>query len=198
MAQKQKIRNGRELKMEQKMEEHAIVIDYMPEGRPLDYKHEPVVQAVGTEYFTMLELIPKKDIKLTVDEEIYIGKDEREKIQYIKGRINYDQLTNNAKSELPVILKKLVLEQEDKFVDFMNKSGPLTLRKHQLELIPGVGKKHMLQILDEREKKPFENFKDIVERISLMPDPQKIFPDRIIEELMGDTKYHLFTRPKKR
>ncbi|MCD6229401.1 MAG: DUF655 domain-containing protein [Candidatus Diapherotrites archaeon] len=184
--------------MEQKMEEYAIVIDYMPEGRPLDYKHEPVVQAVGTEYFTTLELIPKKDIKLTINEQIYIGKDEREKIQYIKGRINYDQLTNNAKSELPVILKKLVLEQEDKFVDFMNKSGSLTLRKHQLELIPGVGKKHMLQILNEREKKPFKDFKDIMERISLMPDPQKIFPDRIIEELMGNTKYHLFTRPKKR
>ncbi|MCK4883855.1 MAG: DUF655 domain-containing protein [Candidatus Diapherotrites archaeon] len=180
------------------MEEYGIVIDYMPEGRPLDYKHEPIVQALGTEFFTTLELIPKPNVKLVIGEKIYIGKDEREKIQYIKGRINYDSLTNNAKSELPVILKKLVLEQEEKFVIFINKSGPLTLRKHTLELLPGVGKKHMLQILDERESKPFENFKEIVKRVTLMPDPQKIFSDRIVEELLGETKYHLFTRPNKR
>ena len=65
---------------------------------------------------------------------------------------------------------------------------------HALELIPGIGKKYMWQIVDEREKRPFESFKDLQERVNI-PNPAKLLAKRVVEELMGESKYRLFTRP---
>ena len=63
---------------------------------------------------------------------------------------------------------------------------------HQLELLPGLGKKHMWQILDERKEKLFEDFNDVKKRIKLMPDPQKIIIKRILKELEGKEKHRVF------
>ncbi len=91
----------------------------------------------------------------------------------------------------------MVEQREKEFVDFFNKAGPITIRQHSLELLPGVGKKHMFDILDEREKKNFESFKEISERINLMPDPKRVIVDRILEELQGNCKYYLFVKNPK-
>ena len=63
---------------------------------------------------------------------------------------------------------------------------------HQLELLPGIGSKHLWEILEERKKKPFESFEDIKKRVSLIPDPEKMITKRIIEELEDKDKYRLF------
>jgi putative nucleotide binding protein len=63
---------------------------------------------------------------------------------------------------------------------------------HQLELLPGLGKKHMWEIIQAREDKPFENFVDIKARVKLMPDPEKTIVKRIISELEGNEKHHIF------
>jgi len=65
---------------------------------------------------------------------------------------------------------------------------------HQLELLPGLGKKHMWEILEAREEKPFESFEDIKKRIKLMPDPKRIIIKRILQELEGNEKHRIFTR----
>lgn len=62
-----------------------------------------------------------------------------------------------------------------------------------MELIPGIGKKYMWQIINERERKPFESFEDLKTRTEI-PDPAKLIAKRIIEELAGESKYRLFTR----
>jgi len=73
------------------------------------------------------------------------------------------------------------------------------LRMHQLELLPGLGKKHLFGILKEREAKPFESFKDLSDRIHLMPAPVKLIVKRVLVEL-EDTKlkYYVFARPPAR
>jgi putative nucleotide binding protein len=51
----------------------------------------------------------------------------------------------------------------------------------------------MWQIIDQRDKKPFESFADIQKRTSLS-DTVKTIAKRIIEELTEESKYRLFTR----
>jgi len=88
---------------------------------------------------------------------------------------------------------ELVKTQEKRFVDFFNNSQPVTPRMHSLELLPGIGKKSMWQVVNMRERKPFASYKDIQERTGLSDIP-KITSKRIIEELSTDSKYRLFTR----
>ena len=91
------------------------------------------------------------------------------------------------------IVAELVHDNQGKFVEFFNNAQPLTTRMHQLELIPGLGKKHMWEILDSRKEKPFESFEDLKKRVKLLPDPEKAIVKRIIAEIEGKEKHRLFT-----
>jgi len=94
--------------------------------------------------------------------------------------------------ELPYVVEKIVTAREKDFVEWFNKAPPLTTRMHSLELIPGIGKKIMWEILSERKRKPFESFQDIAERIHLMPDPKKAIVKKILSEIQEQDKYYLF------
>lgn len=176
-------------------EEYAIILDYLPGGYAGSYKQEPVAQALGESFFSLLELVPRENTTLVSRERVYIGADKREKIQFIKGRLTYDRLTITGRSEISSVVEDLVRKNEAKYVNFFNKAGPVTVRQHTLELLPNIGKKHMWDLINEREKKPFESFKNICDRVNLMPDPARVITERIIEELEGRSKYYLFTRP---
>jgi len=177
-------------------EEIAVVLDFLPNGysfdsRPMHMK-TAIAQALGKEHFTLLELVPKKGIFLQPYEEVYIGEGKREKIHHIVGKLPVEKLTSTAKSELEFVIKALVEKNEKKFVEFFNIAQPLTTRMHQLELLPGLGKKHMWEILEKRQEKPFESFADIKQRVKLMPDPEKAVIKRILAELGGSEKHLVF------
>ena len=181
---------------EKRYEEYAYVLDYLPHGRlgtRPGYRAGALIQVVGEQYFTFLEAIARDSVVLTTSDRVYVGKDSRRKITYIIGRINYDDLTSNAKMELSGTVEKIVINREKWFINFFNTAQAITPRMHGLELIPGIGKKYMWQIIDERERKPFPNFEDLQNRAN-MPNPSRLITRRIFEELAGGSKYRLFTR----
>jgi putative nucleotide binding protein len=179
------------------MEEYGFVLDYLSLGKSDDVRREPTVFMVGEKFFTLLEAVTKKDLEIAVGDRLYIGKELnlRKEVDRIRGRIEMPQISSSARSELKTIIKKIVRMREPEFVTFINKCGPITIRQHQLELLPGVGKKHLAEILDEREKKPFESFDDMLTRIPHMLNPADIITERVVSELNGVERYFLFTRP---
>jgi len=177
--------------MEEK-EETAIVLDFLPNGYPLEGKMVPIAQAIGTKFFTLLQLVPRRGVSIQLKEEIYIGSGKRDKISYILGRLPKEKLTETAKMELQDFVNKIITEQEQRFVDFFNTAEPINTRLHQLELLPGFGKKHMGAVIAERENSPFTSFEDIKKRIKSIPDPRKVIEKRLMEELTEQVKYKLF------
>ncbi|MFB0523445.1 MAG: DUF655 domain-containing protein [Candidatus Bathyarchaeia archaeon] len=180
----------------QKYEEYAYVLDYLPHGRPgtdRRYRAGALVQVVGEEYFTLLEAIVKETATVRSSDRVYVGKEARKKVTYIIGRIGYDELTSTAKMELLSVIEKMVLKCENSFVNFFNTSQAITPRMHSLELLPGIGKKYMWQIINEREREIFKSFEDLQQRANI-PNPAKLIAKRIVEELSRESKYRLFTR----
>ena len=177
-------------------EEYAIVLDFLPNGHIFDTRpshlKSAIAQALGKNHFILLELVPKKGTYLKSMQEVYIGEGKREEIHHIFGKIPYDKLTQTAQSELEYVIADLVKKDESRFIEFFNKSGPISTRMHMLELLPGIGKKHMWEVLEQRKEKPFENFQEIRDRVKLMPDPEKMVVKRIINELKNTDKYKLF------
>lgn len=185
---------------EKRYEEYAYVLDFLPHGRPgvrpsgkAGYRAGALVQVVGEEFFTLLEAIVKEGVMLRANDQVYVGKDSRNEITYIIGRIGYEDLTATAKTELPSVINRIVLKRENWFVAFFNTTQAITPRMHALELIPGIGKKYMWQVIKEREKRPFQSFDDLQKRTQL-PNPVKLITKRVQEELVGESKYRLFTR----
>ena len=178
----------------QTREENAIVLDYLEHGYPFEQgtMKTPIVQALGLTHLTVLELIPKKGVQLQPHQEIYIGEGKRDEIHHIKGKIPVEKLTSTARNELKHVVEELISKDESRFIAFFNKAQPLTMRMHQLELLPGLGKKHMWEVINARKGKPFESFEDIKSRVKLIPDPKGMIIKRILSELEGKEKYKLF------
>src|SRR3989338_11072652 len=177
------------LKMEK--EEYAIVIDYLPNGYPLEGKMMSIAQAIGEQNLTLLELTPRRGVNLEVGERVYIGEGKRDKIYYILGRLHREKLTEGAKQNLMEFIHTLVQQKEAQFVEFFNTADALNTRLHQLELLPGFGKKHAKEIIEQRKISPFASFEDMRKRISKLPDPEKAIEKRIFQELTIMERHNL-------
>ena len=180
---------------EEKREEYAYVLDFMLSGKSFSNRPEPISQLLGEEWFTLLEASPKPNAALALGERVYIGKNERDKILLIKTRISYNELTQTSRNELPNLVMKIVRTNEKRFVDMFNNAGPLNIRQHSLELLPGVGKKHLEAIIKARNEKKFENFADIEARVALLQDPAKLVSERVLSELEGNERFYMLTKP---
>ncbi len=180
------------------MEDYAYILDYLAQGASSGSysKREPVCYAVGDEEFKLFELVPKAGVQINIGVRTYIGKDsakvKRDIIDHVKKRINYNDLTNNAQAELEYAVSDIVVAKQDRFIRFFNEAEGISMRKHMLEELPGLGKKSMNAILDERKKGLFEDFTDLSERTSVK-SPEKLIVARILLEISDpDRKRYLF------
>ena len=171
------------------MEEFAYVIDYVPYSAKYD---RPVLYLLGEKNFTLLEATAKDNAQVSLLQRVFVGKGERDVVEKIKRKIRYEDLTPAAKENLRDALKKIILSREKFFVDFINKAPAISRRVHSLSLLPGVGKKTLDNILREREKKPFESFEEIKERVGNWADPVLSIAMKIEEEIKGESKYRFF------
>ncbi|MDR0910983.1 MAG: DUF655 domain-containing protein [Methanobrevibacter sp.] len=191
------------------MEDYAVILDYLPLGyvdeNTSTFKKKPIAQAIGTKNFTLLELIPQNGVDLEIDDTVYIGKDKdkRDKISRVKGILDYENLTATSRAELDFVIKDIIEDNNDHFIKFFNESDAVSIRLHMLELLPGIGKKHMEAILKAREEKPFEDFEDLKNRVPLLNDPVGSIVKRVEIEIdtvsikKGKNKYNIFTQIKK-
>ena len=179
------------------MEDYAYVLDVLTEGR-LDskrrFRREPVVYGLGIEEFKIFDMKPVSGAAINIGDRCYIGKEteERTQIDHVRARVNYKELTHTAQSELGFVLDEIVRENEEKFIQFYNHAGPISRRYHSLELIPGLGKKTMNQIVKNR---PYTSFREMEEKIPNFRNPEKYISHRIENEIKEtDQKYRLFVR----
>jgi putative nucleotide binding protein len=175
----------------------AVVLDYLAhglsdDGRP-QYAKSPAGYALDVEEFELYQIAFDDDARLTIGTEIVIQPREAREVVVDCQRVEYADLSSGAQSELEYVVEDLIEENEERFVDFYNDAQPITLRLHQLNLLPGIGKKLRNGILDERKRKPFESFEELSERVSGLHDPADILAERILEELRDDDlKYRTF------
>lgn len=178
-----------------KYEEYAYVLDFTPRGKSITVRGREgvIIQAIGEERLTLLELLGIQNATVEIGERLYIGREGREKVSSVLGRLEYNAISQSGKNELANIIEKVVVANEKRFVNYVNNAQPITPRIHALELIPGIGKTYMMTIIKERDKKKFENFSDLQTRVGLR-DPAKLISKRIIEEIVGQARMNLFVR----
>jgi len=186
---------------QKKYEDFAYVLDVFPASElrapPPNIslsRGELIVQLLGEGFFTLLEAAVSPKHRPLVGTRIYVGKDVPRSILRIIRRISYEDLTQNSKNGIENAVRAIVESDEKRFVEFFNKSMPVTPRMHALELLPGIGKKIALRIIAEREVKPFESYEDLRKRGGVQ-DPVKSLVQRIMHELMDSEERHrLFVR----
>jgi len=178
-----------------KYEEYAYVLDFVERGKSSTVRGREgiMVTGIGEDRLTLLEILGVPDSSFEVGERIYIGKEGRTKVLSVLGKMVYQKISSTAQNELEGVVEIIVKQNEKKFIDYINICQPLTPRIHALELIPGIGKTYMKLMLEEREKKKFESFDDLQNRVGLK-EPIKQICKRILEEITGETRMNLFVK----
>ena len=183
------------VKHTKKDESRILVLDYLPEGKGFGQskQREPTIQGIGTTWFSLLDMVVDKKGSYLQFTELPLPKiSEETPIKQIKRRITINDLTNTGYESLEEAVLKIINKNEKRFVSFFNKAKPITNRIHSLQLVPGIGKKLMWEILQSRKGMPFVSFSDIEERVKIS-DIRKMILNRIMQELEGDEKHRLFT-----
>ncbi|MCL9816263.1 DUF655 domain-containing protein [Natronocalculus amylovorans] len=181
----------------------ALVLDYFPHGRADDdrpqYQKSSLAYALGVDSFTLYELSLTSDADVSIGDYVQVSPEPDPDVVSRYKTITYDNISGGARSELEYAITDIIETDEQRFVDFYNNAQPITLRLHQLNLLPGIGKKLRNNILDQRKRGPFESFEQLSERVSGLHRPKEILAERILEELRDDDlKYRAFVRPQEK
>jgi len=180
----------------------VIILDILLHGHPEEDKPSwsktPIAQVLTLPDFVLYEVKCNKDSDIKVQEKnIYEEYLKQNKLGEVLKKIDYNELTNTSKALIQPILENEVLNYEEEFINFFNNSTSITPRMHSLKLLPGVGQKHMWEIIEARNRQKFTTFQDISDRTS-MSHPAKQVALRIIKELQREgVKYYLFSKTHK-
>jgi len=175
--------------------QQAVVLDYLPHGRAEDdrpqYQKESLAHALGESEFRLYEVTLAEDVSPTIGTWLDLEGGAVERVR----EVDFEDLSSGARSELEYAVEDVVDEHEQRFVDFYNDAQPITLRLHQLDLLPGVGETLRNGIIDERKRQPFESFEGLERRVSGLHDTRAVLVERVLEELREeDLKYRSFAR----
>jgi putative nucleotide binding protein len=181
------------------VESYAHVLDYLPNGRQTErgFHREPLALAVGEDELKLFELVPRAGAVLTAGQRIPLVPlaGAPPPIDHVRRRLAYDELTVAARAELTAALERIVRANPSRYLRFFNEAPAVSRRFHLLELLPGIGKKTMQQIVDERKRAPFASFEEMEHRLHLK-SPELLIVGRIEQELSGvEDKYRLFVAP---
>jgi len=179
----------------------VVILDLLIHGHPEEDKPSwaktPIAQVLTFPDFVLYEVKVNKNSDIEVQEQkTYEEFLNEEKLKEVLKKIDHNDLTSTSKALIQPILEKEVLKYEEEFINFFNNSTSITPRMHALKLLPGVGQKHMWEILEARQRQKFGTFQDISDRTSIS-NPTKLIAQRIIKELQRDVKYYLFSKTRK-
>jgi len=197
-------RGPRKKKQFIKKSRELVILDVLWHGHPEEDKPSwtktPLAQVLTFPDFVLYEVKINKSPNIDLEPEekkLYEEFIRENKLREVLKKIDYEQLTSTSKALIQPILEKEILNFEEEFINFFNNSTSITPRMHSLKLLPGIGKKHMWEIIEERERQKFVTFSDISDRTSIS-NPAKQIALRIIKELQREgIKYYLFSKTQK-
>ncbi|MHA1511703.1 MAG: DUF655 domain-containing protein [Promethearchaeota archaeon] len=173
------------------------ILDILQHGGVDKAGHQwnPIAQIVEGSKFQLYEVVLNKsritDRKL---QEKIVVNDNQNIYERIQRKITFLDLTPTSSSTLDLVIGQYVNENENRFIEFINKSGPITIKRHSLEILPGIGKKLMWEIINNREKPPFTSFDDLHSRVPGFK-PVETFTKRIVDEIRDEElKHYLFVK----
>lgn len=119
-----------------------------------------VIVAISEGQMLLCRLEPKAGIdSLLTTTRVYIGTDasKRINIERVLGMTNLGRVANHVKADLPLVIQIFIEENEKHFIDmFFNRAGNMSLKQHSFELLPGVGNKKAMQMVEARGSSGFE------------------------------------------
>jgi putative nucleotide binding protein len=104
-----------------------------------------------------------------------------EKIALVLGRGRYRELPNSAQIALIEVIKGILKDNPESSLTFYNRAGPVSLKFHAFQLLPGVGPRKAKQMMNSRVSAGWMSFEEVDEACTI--DSLQLIVERLVEEL---------------
>jgi predicted nucleic acid-binding OB-fold protein len=150
---------------------------------------EGIITAITEGKLFMCRLSAKKGISpLNPTDRIYIGLEQSKKVHvdsYVGGA-KLDLMSNFARQDIPLVIQLFIEENSDHFVKaFFNAAGNLSLKQHAFELLPSIGNKKAVQMVQERGSSGFKGMDALNQSCNI--DAAELLAKRFISEIEDQT-----------
>jgi len=114
--------------------------------------------------------------KLELPTEVESGK-----IALVLGKGRYRELPNQAQAAINDVMKEILSENPKSCMEFYNRAGPVSLKFHAFQLLPGIGQKKATQMMKSRVSAGWMTFEEVDEACTI--DSLQLIVERLVEEL---------------
>ena len=146
---------------------------------------EGVITAITEGKLFMCRLSVKKGIEpLNPTDRIYIGLDQSKKVHVDSfiGGAKLDLMSNFARQDMPLVIQLFIEDNSNHFVkSFFNAAGNLSLKQHAFELLPSIGNKKAVQMVQERGSSGFKSMEALNQSCNI--DAAELLAKRFISEI---------------
>jgi len=104
-----------------------------------------------------------------------------ELISEIIGLTRISSLSPSVLSELPEIIASILRDAPERCLGFYNRAGPLSLKMHSYELLPGIGSKKAQEMVEARGRTGWTEISALDEACNI--DSANLLANRLIEEM---------------
>ncbi len=169
-------------------EEYGYVIYKM------DYKN--CVFVLGNKNFTPLELLLKNNETCDLLDKLYLGEEKRDKVQNVNKWISEIEFQEANKLIVYDAIQKIILDNEQKYLEFINSNKDFELQKKALAISFRLGPKTTEKILDAKKEKEFNSLKELEYRAKTNIFMKNLI-QKIYNEISGKDKLRIFANKAK-
>jgi len=102
-------------------------------------------------------------------------------ISEIIGLTRITSLSPTVLEELPKVIASMLQDSPERCLGFYNRAGPLSLKMHSYELLPGIGSKKAQEMVETRGRVGWTELSALDEACGI--DSANLLANRLIEEM---------------
>jgi predicted nucleic acid-binding OB-fold protein len=154
---------------------------------------QPLVQAVATTSFALVDVIVTDASALNRGDRLYIGPGAWDRVVGIDRQLTYHALSAVVQGVLGPI-ERIIRRNEDRFIEVFNTTILDDVNGHPLALLPGLSADCREEIIAERSQRRFADFATLTDRVACCEQPCALVAERVLAELReGEKTYRWLT-----
>lgn len=102
-------------------------------------------------------------------------------ITMILGKDRFRELPNSANMALLEVIKDILRDNPEPALEFYNRAGPVSLKFHAFQMLPGIGPRKAKQMFQSRTSMGWDTFEEVDEACTV--DSLQLIAERLVEEL---------------
>jgi putative nucleotide binding protein len=155
---------------------------------------QPLVQALGTTTFALVDVTVTETSDLAQGERLYIGPGAWDRVVSIDRHLTTQQLSPAVRPVLAQTVERIIRHNQQQFIEYYNTTMLADRDEHPLALLSGLSPECRREIVAARRQRRFTDVADLMERVDCLDQPWDLLVERVLLELRdGEDTYRWLT-----